>query len=87
MAGHLRAAMGSAQLWVAYNGILLDCRRTRGITEVVVFSVLSSIALFALGSAYGQVPGLIMAMASLSLGGIVQTIWLWRSTRSKASAT
>lgn len=89
------AAMASGALWWAipipamralqswYQGLLVHARRTAAITEsVILFFAVSSLAL-GVGIWSRAADGLIVALASYSLGRVVQTVWL--RVRSRAS--
>ncbi len=71
--------MSVLQSW--YQGSLLHGRRTRGITEAVVLYLVSIALLLAAGVAWGQVAGLYVGVAAMSVSMTLQTIWL--SVRSR----
>jgi uncharacterized membrane protein len=70
--------MSVLQSW--YQGSLLHGRRTRGVTEAVIVYIVSIVLLLAAGVAWGQVAGLYIGLAAMSVSMTLQTIWLgWRS--------
>ena len=71
--------MSVLQSW--YQGSLLHGRRTRGITEAVLLYLVSIALLLAAGVAWGQVAGLYVGVAAMSVSMTLQTIWL--SVRSR----
>jgi hypothetical protein len=75
----LMPAVAVLQSW--YQGVIVHSRRTRGITEaVVIYLLVSGVILFG-GVLWGGVAGLYVGLAAVSLGRIVQTIWLWYRSR------
>ena len=86
------AAMAGAALWMAlpvpatrvlqswYQGLLVNARRTRAITEaVVVFGATCGVVL-AHGMWHGSSSGLAIAVVAFSLRRLTQTAWLaWRA--------
>ena len=86
------AAMARLSLWLAlplpvlsvlqswYQGSLLHGRRTRGVTEAVIVYLVAIILLLVAGVAWGQVAGLYIGLAAMSISMTLQTTWLgWRS--------
>ena len=86
------AAMARLSLWLAlplpvlsvlqswYQGSLLHGRRTRGVTEAVIIYLVAIILLLVAGVAWGQVAGLYIGLAAMSISMTLQTTWLgWRS--------
>jgi hypothetical protein len=70
--------MSVLQSW--YQGSLLHGRRTRGVTEAVFVYLASSALLLVAGVAWGQVAGLYISVAAMSISMTLQTLWLgWRS--------
>ncbi len=67
--------MSVLQSW--YQGSLLHGRRTRGVTEAVVVYLVSIAILLAAGVAWGQVAGLYIGVAAMSISMTLQTVWLW----------
>jgi hypothetical protein len=72
-------ALSVMQSW--YQGAILWGRRTRSITEAVGIYLLTSLVTLTAGVIWGQVTGLYIGLASLTLSTITQTIWLWRRGR------
>jgi len=67
------------QSW--YQGLLVHSRRTRGITEAVAIYLVTSSALLVSGVVWGRIAGLYVALAAISSGRLIQTIWLWHRSR------
>ena len=67
------------QSW--YQGLIVHSRRTRGITEAVVVYLLSSGVVLVGGVVWGDVAGLYVGLAALSVGRLLQTVWLWYRSR------
>jgi hypothetical protein len=67
-------ALSAWQSW--YQGVILNSRKTRGISEAVVLYLLTSGAVLVAGVIWGQIPGLYVGLAALTLSVFVQTIWL-----------
>jgi len=87
------AVLAQRSLWIAlplpafsvleawYQGLIVDSRHTRGITEAVALS-LAVICLVLLGAvAWGAVTGIYAAMAAFTLGEALRTVWLRRRSR------
>jgi len=84
------AALSAVQSW--HQGLLLHARRTRGITEaVVIYLVTSGVLLFAAvhvartaawQRTMGDVPGLHIALATMTLATAAQSVWLWWRSRA-----
>jgi hypothetical protein len=84
-----RTGLWLAMLWPVLSALyswlqanIVHSRRTGAITEGVVVYVAVSAAGLGLGVALGRLPGLLVAAAAFTLGGICQTGWLWRRSRS-----
>ena len=87
------AVLSSRALWVAllmpginvlqswYQGLLVHSRRTRGITEAVGVYLVVSSALLLGGVLWQRIAGLYVALGAISLGRLIQTIWLWHRSR------
>ncbi len=69
-----------------FQGILMHDRRTRGITEAVMFSLLTSAAFLGMGIAWGQLTGIYVAQGAFVAGAIVQTLWLRQRSRAAFTA-
>ncbi len=68
------------QSW--YQGLLVYSRRTRGVTEAVAIYLVISSALLVGGVMRDRIPGLYVALGAISVGRLIQTIWLWYRSRS-----
>jgi hypothetical protein len=68
------------QSW--YQGLLVHSRRTRGVTEAVVIYLVVSSALLLGGVLWDGIAGLYVALAAISIGRLIQTIWLWYRSRA-----
>jgi hypothetical protein len=87
------AEMARLALWLAlplpglsvlqswFQGVVLHSRRTRGITEAVGISLLTSTIIMVIGVAWGRVTGLYVGWFAFSMGAVAQTIWLWMRSR------
>ena len=67
------------QSW--YQGVLVHSRRTRGVTEAVAIYLVVSSAVLLGGVVWHRVPGLYVALGAISLGRLIQTVWLWHRSR------
>jgi hypothetical protein len=67
------------QSW--FQGIILHSRRTRGITEAVGISLLTTVVILVVGVVRGRVTGLYVGWLALCAGSVAQTIWLWMRSR------
>jgi hypothetical protein len=73
-------------LYSWYQGAIVHSRRTRPITEaVVIYLITSSGALWA-GVAWGQWPGLYVAVVAFVGGVVAQTLWLWHRSHRAVQA-
>jgi len=89
------AAMGTRALWLAlplpalsvfqswYQGNMVHARRTRGISEAMAFSLTAIFAALWAGIHAETIPGLQVAVGAMSVGGIVQVVWLAVRSRSE----
>jgi len=68
------------QSW--HQGILMNERRTRGITEAMFLSLLSHVGVLVIGVFWGGLPGLYVGMAALLAGNLARSGWLWHRTRA-----
>jgi hypothetical protein len=75
----LLPGLNVAQSW--FQGVLVHQRKTRGVTEAVVFFVLISGFILVLGVRVGEIPGIYVGWIAFSIGSIAQTIWLWLRSR------
>ncbi len=73
------AALTVLQSW--YQGILVNARRTRGISEAVAVYLVVNAALLGAGVMLGRFAGLYVAVAAMTVAAAVQTVWLWRWSR------
>lgn len=72
-------ALSVMQSW--YQGAILHGRHTRGITEAVSVYLLTSAFILVLGVLWGQMVGLYIGVAALTISVLVQTVWLWHRAR------
>lgn len=77
--GLLLPGLRVLQSW--YQGAITYSRHTRGITEAVFISMLTSATLLVAGVSWGQVPGLYVGLLAVAVGFLAQTVWLWRRGR------
>lgn len=90
-ASHLAAplaAMGTGALWLAlplpalsvfqswFQGNMVHRQETRGISEAMALALTAIFFALWAGVRSGTVPGLYVALATMSLGGFIQTGWL-----------
>jgi hypothetical protein len=68
-------ALNVLQSW--YQGVLLNARKTRGITESVGVSIVTSMIILVIGIRWNQMPGLNITWLALSGGALTQVLWLW----------
>jgi hypothetical protein len=68
-------ALNVLQSW--YQGVLLNARKTRGITESVAVSVITSVTILVIGIRWNQIPGLYITYIAFSGGAVIQVLWLW----------
>jgi len=76
-------ALAAFQSW--FQGILLNTRQTRPITESVILFMLVSVGTLSFGVAWGKQPGAYMASAAFSLAMAAQTTWLAYRSRVQRS--
>ncbi len=69
-----------------FQGLILNSRRTRGITEAVLISLCVTGLVLVLGVFWGQMTGLFVGWTAFSLGAFVQAYWLWRRSRPAVKA-
>ena len=76
----LLPGLNALQSW--YQGVLLNCGKTRAISEAVaIFLVTTGMLLWA-GVKWGEMTGLYVGLIAFSVGMLLQTIWLWFRSRS-----
>ncbi len=70
-----------------FQGVLLNARRTRSVTESVLVGLILISIVLVIGVIWGQVVGLYVGWLAFSLGMTGQVIWLWwRSRRFLSTA-
>lgn len=87
------AVLAQRSLWIAlplpafsvleswYQGLIVDSRRTRGITEAVAIALgATSLTLFG-AVVWGALTGIYATMAAFTLGEALRTAWLHRGSR------
>jgi hypothetical protein len=77
-------ALNVLQSW--FQGALVQGRHTRGIPESVVVFLVTILAVFSAGIAWGQLTGLYVVMFGFVLAGLAQTLWLWYRSQSVLAA-
>lgn len=65
-----------------FQGVILNSRRTRSITESVLVFLAVVGALLAGGVLWGRVTGLYYAVAAFTIGELLRITWLWLRSRS-----
>lgn len=63
------------------QGVLVNNRRTRGITESMAVFLFAAVLLLVAGILLQQWRGLYMGWVAFSVGMLLQTLWLWRRAR------
>jgi hypothetical protein len=74
------AAVTVAQSW--YQGVLVNTRRTRGVSEAVVVYLVVDVLLLGAGVLLARFAGLYVSVAAMTVAALVQTAWLWRWSRA-----
>lgn len=64
-----------------FQGTIVHSRRTRGITEAVLISLLTTCVILIAGVLWGQTTGLVVGWFAFSVGAVVQSVWLWIRSR------
>jgi len=72
-------ALTVLQSW--FQGTLVNARRTRPVTEAVAIGLGLSALILVVGVIGGQWTGLLVAWLAFDIGGVAQTLWLWRRSR------
>jgi len=67
------------QSW--FQGTIVHSRRTRGITEAVLISLLTTCVILIAGVLWGQTIGLFVGLFAFSVGAVAQNVWLWIRSR------
>jgi Na+-driven multidrug efflux pump len=85
--------LASGSLWLAlllpglnvlqswFQGILVNRRKTRGVTEAVICFVLISGCILWLGVQLSSIPGIYVGWIAFTSGSLIQTFWLWLRSR------
>ena len=63
------------QSW--FQGILLNSKQTRGITEAVAVFMAVSILVLWVGVNWGKITGLYVGLVAFSASAFGRTLWLW----------
>jgi hypothetical protein len=84
------AALGKSALWFAvlmppvtawgcyFEGLLIHHKRSAPVTEAVVFFIVTLFGFLFYAVQTQSLPGLNAAVCAMTLGGMAQTLWLWR---------
>lgn len=72
------------QSW--YQGALVHSRRTRAVTEAVAIYGVVAVSLLTLGARWQAHTGIYFAITTFTIGGILQTAWLWWRSRGPMRA-
>ena len=67
-------AYQALQSW--FQGVLVHERKTRGITEAVLLYVIVAVVGLAAGVAWSGWTGILFAVCTFVVGGLLQTAWL-----------
>ena len=78
--GLLMPGLSVWQSW--YQGVIMNSRRTRGITEAVVIFLVTCSALLWVGIVWSATTGLYVGMTAFVIASAAQTGWLWFRSRS-----
>lgn len=65
-----------------FQGTLLNSHRTRGITEGASLSLTTVTILLTLGSLWGGMSGVYVAMLAFTIGSCIRNLWLWRRSQT-----
>jgi hypothetical protein len=83
-------ALGVSAIWLVifmpalsvlesfFQGMLVQGRRTKAITEAVMIYLFMNSTVLVAGTYYGQVTGLYVGLIAVVLGHSVQSFWLWQ---------
>ena len=75
-------ALSVAQSWT--QGIILQSKKTRSITEAIFIYLAVSTAILWVGVAIGRIDGIYVGMLAMTLGEGLRNLWLWlRSRRAR----
>ena len=72
-------AVGALRSWS--QGALLFGRKTRGISEAIVVSLVTLVIVLWAGVSWGRVAGAYVGVAGLMIANLTQTLWLWLRSR------
>ncbi|HEX6303160.1 MAG TPA: hypothetical protein VFZ76_03155, partial [Anaerolineales bacterium] len=67
------------QSW--FQGVILNGKRTRGITEAVAIFLVTAGIILGSGVLWGQLTGLFVGLAAFDIAMLTQTFWLWYRSR------
>jgi hypothetical protein len=67
------------------QGTLLFGRKTRGISEAIVISLITLVAVLWGGVTWGLVPGVYVGLSGLMAANLTQAFWLWYRSRTVLS--
>ncbi|MBI9051113.1 MAG: hypothetical protein JEZ00_16950 [Anaerolineaceae bacterium] len=71
--------LATLQSW--YQGAILFGKKTRGIPEANIFSIIAGVLIFVGGYFLKDMTGLYIGMAAYLVTNFVQTVWLWVRSR------
>lgn len=77
-------AVSVLQSW--YQGVILNSKRTRGITEAIVIFLAVMGLLLGLGVLWSRLPGLYIGLGAMTIGMSIQAAWLWVRSRTAIHA-
>ena len=72
-------ALSTLRSW--YQGTLLYARKTRGISESIVVSLLTLILVYGAGILWGNIEGVFVGVTAYVLANSLQAFWLWKRSR------
>jgi hypothetical protein len=72
--------LNTLQSW--YQGVIMQSKKTRGITEAVVIFIFSISIMLWIGVAINRFTGLFVGVGAYGLGMAIQTYWLWYRSRN-----
>jgi len=78
--GLLMPGLSTFQSW--YQGVILNSKKTRAITEAVSIFLFASITVLWFGVNQQKMTGLYVGLGAFVLGSSMQTVWLWYRSRS-----
>lgn len=80
----LLPALAVAQSW--NQGVILQSKKTRSITEAVLIYLIVSIPILWTGMRIGRFSGIYVGLLSMAVGEGFRTLWLWLRSRSARHA-